>query len=64
MPRVKYLSKKVYNLKTGPFPNFSSSGSIAGMKKQFYGKDALLVRQGSFIYNVSRHPEIYYGKAH
>ena len=26
------------------FPNFHKSGSIRGMKKLYYGKDALLVR--------------------
>ena len=41
------------------FPNFHKSGSIAGMKKQYYGKNTLLVRCGSFIYNVSANPEIY-----
>lgn len=37
------------------FPNFSATGSVTGMKKQFYGKDASLVRCGSFIYNVPMH---------
>lgn len=36
------------------FPNFSVTGSIRGMKKLYYGVDALLVRSGSYIYNVSR----------
>ena len=31
------------------FPNFSASGSIKGMKKLYYGKDALLIRKGAFI---------------
>lgn len=42
------------------FPNFSASGSITGMKKLYYGKDALLVRYKGFIYNVTSEPEIYY----
>jgi hypothetical protein len=41
------------------FPNFSANGSISGMKKQYYGQDAKLVRCGSYIYNVSSKPEIY-----
>ena len=41
------------------FPNFHKSGSIAGN-----GKNALLVRCGSWIYNVSSEPEIYYNIAH
>lgn len=35
------------------FPNFHKSGSIRGMKKQYYGVAALLVRCGSYIYNTS-----------
>ena len=46
------------------FPNFHKTGSIAGMKKLYYGKNALLVRCGSWIYNVSSEPEIYYNIAH
>lgn len=42
------------------FPNFHKSGSIRGMKEQFYGKDALLVRCGSYIYNVTSKPTIYW----
>jgi hypothetical protein len=41
------------------FTNFHKSGSVRGMKKLFYGKDALLVQCGSYIYNVSSCPEIY-----
>lgn len=40
------------------YPNFSATGSIKGMKEKFYGKNALLVRCGSYIYNVPS--EIYY----
>lgn len=47
----------MYNLSN--FPNFSASGSIKGMKKIYYGEDALLVRSGSYIYNVTRRPDIY-----
>jgi len=42
------------------YPSFSCTGSIRGMKKQFYGKDALLVRCGQYIYNVSSNPELYW----
>lgn len=42
------------------FPNFHKSGSIRGMKKQYYGVAALLVRCGSYIYNVISEPNIYY----
>ncbi len=60
MARVKYISvKHKESLNLSAFPNFSASGSITGMKKQYYGKDALLVRCGQWIYNVSSQPEIY-----
>ena len=39
------------------FPNFSASGSIKGMKNLYYGKNALLIRSGSYIYNVTK--EVY-----
>lgn len=42
------------------FPNFHRSGSIKGMKKLYYGKDCLLIRCGSYIYDVSTEPRIYY----
>lgn len=42
------------------FPNFHKSGSIRGMKRLCYGKDCLLVRCGSYIYNISTEPRIYY----
>lgn len=41
------------------FPNFHRSGSISGMKRLYYGVNALLVRCGQFIYNVSSEPQIY-----
>ncbi len=60
MPRVKYLkAQAAKNVGLSRFPNFSVSGSIKGMKKKYYGKDALLVRSGSYIYNVTSSPDIY-----
>lgn len=59
--KVKYLSvEKGRKMGIDNFPNFHKSGSIAGMKKMFYGENALLVRCGDYIYNVSRKPEIYH----
>lgn len=46
-------------LKISEFPNFHKSGSTSGMKKLYYGKDALLVRCGNYIYNVTSRPAIY-----
>lgn len=59
--RVRYLSisrGKAIHIET--FPNFHASGSIKGMKKLFYGENALLVRCGSYIYDVTKNPLIYY----
>lgn len=41
------------------FPNFHKSGSVSGMKKLYYGNDALLVRCGQYVYNVTSEPSIY-----
>jgi len=62
--KVKYLkvqeAKKIGMLS---FPSFSSTGSIKGMKALYYGKNALLVKSGSYIYNVTSKPHIYYNLA-
>ena len=42
------------------FPSFSATGSILGMKRLYYGADALLVRCGQYIYNVTAKPELYW----
>lgn len=58
--KIKKLSKEEgKRVNISRFPNFHKSGSITGMKKLYYGKDALLVRCGNWIYNVSSEPEIY-----
>lgn len=49
--------------KLSEFPNFHRTGSITGMKKLYYGKGALLVRSGSYIYNVTSEPDIYYNES-
>ena len=46
------------------FPNFHKSGSISGMKKAYYGRHALLLRCGGYMYNVSNPPDIFYEVAH
>ena len=49
MSRVKYLSvtrgRKVH---IEQYPNFHKGG----MKERYYGKNAMLVRCGDYIYNV------------
>jgi len=59
--RVKYLKVKIgEKINIDKFPNFHKSGLIKGMKKMYYGFDALLVRCGNYIYNVSAEPNIYH----
>lgn len=66
--RVKYLPvAEGRRLHIEAFLNFSASGSIKGMKDKFYGKNALLVKCGSYIYNVGNSDygrTIYYNRAH
>ena len=63
--RVKYVYKAdKERLNLSSFPNFSATGNVYGMKKHYYGMDALLVRCGAWIYNVTREPRIYYNEAH
>lgn len=58
--KTKYLSvEKGRKVSIDSFPNFMANGSIRGMKKLYYGKNALLVRCGSYIYNVTGKPSIY-----
>lgn len=64
MARVKTIRAKDAPKRLKDFPNFDKSGSIKGMKEKFYGKDALLVRCGGYIYNVTSDPSIYYNLAY
>lgn len=60
--RVKTLRLQDWDL-VKDCPSFHKSGSVRGMKKLFYGENALLVRCGSFIYNVTKKPEVYEQRA-
>ena len=58
--RVKRLSvREGERLGIGNFPNFHKTGSVTGMKRFYYGGDALLIKCGNYIYNVSSVPSIY-----
>ena len=59
MARVKQFDK-TSGIDLSQYSNFSNSGSIIGMKKYHYGKDALLVRSAGYIYNVSSTPDVYH----
>lgn len=59
--RVRYLTiQKGEAYHISEYPNFHKSGSVEGMRKMYYGKDALLVQCGSYIYNVTSNPWIYH----
>lgn len=55
--KTLYIRKKDYNKildkcpSAGPYPN------IAGMKKEYWGEDALCIKCGSYVYLVTE--EIY-----
>lgn len=55
--KTKQATEKCPDL--SEFPNFHKSGSIKGMKNKYYGKNALLIKRGEYIYNVTSSPEIY-----
>lgn len=62
MARVKYLAvADGKRMKIENYPNFHKSGSIKGMKEKYYGRNALLVRCGEYIYHV---PQSIYYMAH
>jgi len=58
--KVKTMTE-THGMKEGidKYPNFSVRGSVKGMKERYYGKDALLVRCGGYIYDVTSAPRIY-----
>jgi len=59
--RVKRMgTNSIYAEKLRQLANFSISGSIKGMKKLYYGKGALLVRCGAWIYNATQNPDLYH----
>lgn len=56
--KTLYVKKSELKHDLSVFPNFSATGSITGMKNLYYGKDALLIKSGGYIYKVT--PEIYH----
>lgn len=61
--KTKHIPTDKYFSELSEYPNFHKSGSISGMKKMYYGKYALLVKCGDYIYNVSSNPHIYHNIA-
>lgn len=56
-PLIRVRKEFAHKLGLGNFPNFHASGSVIGMKQQFYGMYSQLIRCGSYIYKVT--PEVY-----
>lgn len=62
MARVKYMTKdQAARCNLDSYPSFGPNGNVAGMKKKYYGNDALLVRSGAYVYHV---PAEIYNQAH
>lgn len=60
MAKMKKLNiEDGQRLNISRLPNFHKSGSVKGMKKLYYGKNALLVKCEDFIYNCTTEPGIY-----
>lgn len=52
---TKYTSvKNIDRLKLYNFPSAGPNASISGMREQYWGKDAYILRCGSYIYKVNR----------
>jgi len=62
MSKTIYASKrklKAMRISLDGYPSAGPNPSIKGMKKLFWGKDALVVKTGAYIYKV---PEDVYGR--
>lgn len=55
--KVIYVKKGLLLHDLSISPNFHKSGSIKGMRKKYYGKDARLIQSGNYIYKVTE--EVY-----
>lgn len=60
--RTLTVNKKDLKNDLSIFPNFSKTGSIKGMKKLYYGNDALLIKSGNYIYKVTEEVYNFYNK--
>ena len=53
-PVRKMSVKEGERINIDQYPNFSKSGSVKGMKEMYYGRSAMLVKSGNYIYNVPK----------
>lgn len=60
--RTLTVNKKDLKHDLSIFPNFSKTGSIKGMKKLYYGNNALLIKSGNYIYKVTEEVYNFYNK--
>lgn len=59
-PRTRTLPKgSSFQDRLSECPSIHRTGSVTGMKEKYWGKNALCVRCGDYIYNVTQYPEIY-----
>lgn len=59
MARIKYLKREMgKEVNISNFPNFHRTGYVPYWRG-VYGKNALMVQCGSYIYNVTSAPHIY-----
>lgn len=57
-PRVKTVNKQFYEkYELETYPNAGPNPSVKGMREQYYGNGAYLLRYNNFIYKVPK--EIY-----
>jgi len=47
-----YLPKRSFNLSGADIPNAGPRPNVYGMRRNFYGRNALLVKQGEYVYKV------------
>ena len=65
MAKVKYIkTQRAKEIGLRNFPNCHITASIKGMRDKYWGKDALIIKSGSYYYNVSSSPDIYHNEAH
>lgn len=52
MKTITISVKQGEKINIDQYPNFHKTGSVKGMKEKYYGKDACLIKCGSYIYKV------------
>lgn len=54
MPKTAYIRKKDYDMTSVNCPSAGPRPNVTGMRNKYWGKDALLVRQGAYVYKPNR----------